>query len=312
MIESHSQAANRLQGPLAPVMTPFDPNDGLDVQSLAGWIDWMAQRGVPVMWTTGGTSEMVSLTEAEIFTLTRTVGEANRGRIFYIASTGPTWPVPKCIEFVKFAEGCGADAVKVLINWLGGPSDDDVLDFYRRVAASTDLPLVAYTLGQPGMSVDSLMRLIEKVPQVIAIKNDTDDQYRHSAYLTAVPEGFAVITGGMQRPFLTGHLFGQRCYADSFAMFKPELALQFHALVEAGEREQAAEHIRRYEMCVSDLTVFGRHRLDSKALGKTILWLTGHFATNRVRFPRRTLPAGGSQVQAVREVLEEIGVDVVR
>ena len=90
-------AAARIQGPLAPINTPFDARDELDATSLAHWVNWMAERSVPVMWTTGGTSEMVSMTEAEIFRLTESVAEANRGRSFYIASTGPTWPVSKCL-----------------------------------------------------------------------------------------------------------------------------------------------------------------------------------------------------------------------
>ncbi len=312
MDSKYLAAAERLQGPLAPIMSPFDDRDGLDEASLARAVEYLAHHHVPAMWTTGGTSEMVSLTEAEIFELTRIVCQASAGRIFTIVSNGPTWPVAKCIEFVKFAESCGADAVKVLVNWLGKPSDDAVFDFYGRIADATDLPLLAYTIGQPGMSLDLLLRIIDKYPQFIGIKNDTDDQYLHSVYLAAAPSWFRVITGGMQRPVLTGYRFGQRCYVDGFTMFKPQVAFTFYDLICAGRIDAAVEHIRQYEMRLSELFIYGGRRgFDTKATGKTIGWLVGHYATNRVRFPRQTQAPDGPQVDTIRKLLQQFDLPVV-
>lgn len=309
----HRAVSERIQGPLAPVMTPFDDRDELDARSLAASIEWMAKRGVPVLWTTSGTSEMGCLTEAEIFQLTRVVVEASAGRIFTIVSTGPTWPAAKCIEFARFAEGCGADAVKLHLDWAGRPSPEAVLEFYGRIAQATAMPLLAYTLGQPGMSVDLLLRLVERYPQFVGIKNDTDDQYLHSVYLTAAPEGFRVITGGMQRPFLTGYRFGQRCYADVFTRFQPKVALDFYDLVRSDRADEAVAHIQRYEMPLSDLLVYGgRRSFDVKATLKTISWLIGVFATNRVRFPRQSQAPDGPEVAVIRQLLQAFGAEVVR
>lgn len=313
MDSRYRAASERMQGPLAPIMTPFDARDALDERSLAASVEWMAERGVPVLWTTAGTSEMASLTEAEIFDLARIVTQASRGRIFTIVSTGPTWPASKCVEFVRFAQSCGADAAKLHIPWAGRPSDAGVLEFYGRIADATDLPLLAYTLGQPGLSVDLLLRIIDRHPQFVGIKNDTDDQYLHSVYLAAVPSGFRVITGGMQRPFLTGYRFGQRCYTDVFTRFKPQVATQLYDLVRSDRVDEAVAHIRRYEMRLSDLWIYGgRGGFDTKATGKTISWLVGQFATNRVRFPLQTQAPDGPQVAAIRKLLEEFEVEVVR
>lgn len=306
MNDKYLAIAKRLRGPLAPVLVPFTEDEEVDYQSLARWIDWLGENHVPVMWTTGGTSEMMSLTEDEIFRITKTIAEANKGRVFFIASTGPTWPVSKCVEFVRFAKECGVDAVKVQINWQGGPKPDGIMKFYGQIAESTDLPLLAYTVGQPGMSVDLLMKIIETYPQFMGIKNDTDDEYRQSEYLNAVPPGFAIITGGMMRPFVLGHLFGQRCYADSYAIYKPSIALDFVELMEGGRMSEAIEHIKRYELPWSDLTFLGRHKLDAKATMKTILWLQGHFTTNHMRFPRVRQSPDGPEVGVVRDFLARI------
>ena len=141
MNEHYRKIARKMRGPLAPVMVPFDQQDRIDHEALGNWVDWAVTQGVPVLWTTGGTSEMVSLTEEEIFDLTRTVCAANAGRAFLITSTPPLWQAHKAIELVKVAREAGATAVKVQLNWQGGPSDDAVVDYYRRVADTTDMPV---------------------------------------------------------------------------------------------------------------------------------------------------------------------------
>ena len=312
MNEHYRKVAEQMRGPLAPVMMPYDEQDRIDHQALGTWVDWAVTQGVPVLWTTGGTSEMISLSEEEVFDLTRTVCAANAGRAFLITSTPPLWQACKAIELVKVAQQAGASAVKVQLNWPGGPSDDAVLDYYRRVADTTDMPILVYTVGRPGMSVALLLRIIEAIPQVIGIKNDTDDCYLHTAYLDAVPEGFGILTGGMQRPMVLGYLFGQRCYTDTFAMFAPEIPLRFFRRLEQGDLAGAVDIIKQYELPWTDLLALGRHKLDSKATMKTILWLTGHYPTNRVRFPRRSLDPDGAGVALIRQFLEQVGVETVR
>ena len=312
MNELYRDVAKKMRGPLAPIMTPFDEQDEVDHESLGGWVDWMVTNDVPVLWTTGGTSEMISLTEQEIFDITQTACEANAGRAFMIASTPPLWQAHKAIELVKLAQSAGAAAVKVQLNWAGGPKPDEVFDYYRRVADTTDMPILLYTVGQPGMSVDLLVRVIEAIPQAIGIKNDTDDRYLHTAYLEAVPEDFGVVTGGMQRPMLLGYYFGQRCYADTYAMFAPHVPFRFFNCLEQGDVVGAIDVIKKYEMPWSDLLIYGRQKLDTKATMKTVLWLTGHFKTNRVRFPRRSFDPNGAEVGLVRQFLEQVGVETVR
>jgi dihydrodipicolinate synthase/N-acetylneuraminate lyase len=162
------------------------------------------------------------------------------------------------------------------------------------------------------MTVDLLLRIIEVYPQFIGIKNDTDDEYLQTAYLHAAPEEFAVITGGMMRPFVLGSQFGQRCYADIFAMFQPEISLRFFSFIEHGQIADAVQIIKRYEMPWSDFTIFGRRKFDAKSTLKTILWLTGHFATNRVRFPRVTQRTDGPEVAAIREFLHQLEIRTCR
>ena len=98
----YRKVAMKMRGPLAPIMTPFDEEDKVDHESLRRWVDWMVTRDVPVLWTTGGTSEMLALSDQEVFDITLTACEANAGRSFMIASTPPlsTVPSPPSMETV--------------------------------------------------------------------------------------------------------------------------------------------------------------------------------------------------------------------
>ena len=162
------------------------------------------------------------------------------------------------------------------------------------------------------MSVDLLLKIIETFPQFVGMKNDSDNTFRQADYLLSVPPGFAVITGGMKRPFLLGYHFGQRCYASHFSTYMPWVAKEFFSLVESGKFVEAVEQIKQYEMPWSDLTFLGRHKFDGKSTVKTILWLTGHFATNQMRFPRTRQAIDGPEIPIIREFLEKVGAEVKR
>ncbi len=311
MDEHYKNIAKRIRGPLAPIMVPLKENDEIDHDALGKWINWMADEKIPVFWMTAGTTEMRNgLSEAEVFAVTKTVAEANRGRSFFIAGTPGHWPVAKCIEYVRFAKQQGADAAMPHLDWNESPTNDDVERFYGAIAESSDLPLLAYTLLRPGLPVDLMVKLIQRFPQFVGIKNDTDDLYTQTAYLTAAPPEFAAITGGMQRPFLLGSLFGQKCYADSFAMYAPYIAKSLFDHVVSGHLGEAVRIIKQYEFPMAELTFLGKHRIESKAMAKTILWLTGHFPTNRVRFPLTTLKPDGPEVVLIRQFLDQVRIPI--
>ena len=298
------EVADRLQGPLVPLMIPFKEDDSIDWDALGKFVNWVVEQGVPMMWLTPGTSQYYILTGQEIRDLTRCIAEANAGRAVFIASTKP-WPAHECIDFVDYCREVGADAVKVIVDWGRGPGEDELFEFYRQIAEATNFPLLAYSLGVPGLSPALAARLAE-LPQLIGLKNDTNDHEGHAAYLQACGPGFVPITGGMMRPIFWGWDFGARAFADIFTLFRPEISLAFFHHMQRGELAEAAAIMHNYE----DVLYPAFRQLGNfKSCAKAGLWLTGHYPTARMRLPFRA--ASPEEILKVREVLERLEIPVV-
>jgi 4-hydroxy-tetrahydrodipicolinate synthase len=285
-------------------MPAFGPNEALDLASTCRWVDSLIDRGIRLFWTTYGTSHFMTLSDEELMELTRAVAAVTRGRATFIASTAFHWSTQRCIEFTQFAAECGVDIVKLQVDWRWLPSEDLVFEHYRKIAEASPLPLFAYTLAQPGLTGGMSVRLLERIlelPQFVGFKNDTGDFYEQTAYLAAIRKGgrpFAAMTGGSMESFLHGHEFGATAFAAALGMIAPELTLRFADHLDKGEREAALQIVREIEQPTSRL--FGSfYYLSHWAAYHTVLHLRGHFKSDQLRFPLRTLgPEAASQIRA--------------
>ena len=298
--------SSKIRGPLVPILSAFKADGSLDIDSTCRWIEWLLDQGMKLFWTTHGTSHYMTLTDQELIDLNKALASVIAGRGFFIASTPIDWSTNQCQIFTEQAAGWGVDAVKLQLDWRWEPSDALLLSHYQTVAASSPLPLLAYTFGKPGISPDLLRRIIE-IPQFIGLKNDTDDYYGHELYLRTVrthsdPDEFVVMTGGGLSSVFFGYEFGVKAYGDGIAWFAPRRSLEFYHYMEAGQRDKALHFIKKFEEPT---------RLQWSALGigqqwswgHTVLELVGFFESRNMRFPLQAL--SNEQAAAARAFLEK-------
>jgi dihydrodipicolinate synthase/N-acetylneuraminate lyase len=125
----------RIKGPLVPSMPAFTADDDLDIESTCRWVDWLIECGVKLLWTTQGSSHYVWLSDVEVRELTRAVGQVTKSRAVFIASSAYHWSTRERIAFVEYAARCGADVVKLQIDWSRNPNEDVVFDHSRERGA---------------------------------------------------------------------------------------------------------------------------------------------------------------------------------
>lgn len=288
---------SRIAGPLIPVLAAFDDEERLDIDATCRWIDWLISKGIRLFWTTHGTTGFACLTDGEIRDLTRALAETIRGRGTFIASSAFRWSTNETIAFTHYAAECGADAVKLQIDWAWNPRDDEIIKHYSAIAAESPLPLFAYSLAVPGASAGvspDLLRRILEIPQFVGLKNDRDDFYGQADYLRTVRENadlsrFMPVTGGSMSSFLFGHELGATAFGTIVGWFAPDAVLEFYRKMLAGERGAAVKMIGEWQ----DET-WAHHR----QYGALMHWAWGHavlmhlrfFRSARMRFPFRTLP----------------------
>lgn len=241
-----TQVVDRLKGPVVPVNVCFAEDDSIDYDAMRRYVDWLCRQGVPVVLLTYGSSEFAALSGDEIRTLTELFARTVAGRALFVTSTG-YFSIDECRRFLRHAEEAGADAVKVQINpWLG-QEREVLVGYFDAIRGAAGIPLLLWGAWPDPYPV-AVVRELAARDEVVGIKNDGDPFYAYYDLLRATADrNFAVISGGQMRNFMFGHPLGGAAYLCTVAPFRPDLALRFYRLLQAGDTEAAWDMVERYE-----------------------------------------------------------------
>src|SRR5260370_31514010 len=133
----------KLHGVIPPLVTPFKPNEDLDLERLRSLIDEMIGHGVHGIFVLGTTSEFYSLDEREKQEVIATaVAHVNR-RCPVMAGTGAE-TTREAIRLSRMAVREGADAVSVINPNYISPTQPGAADHVRPAAHQIHSPLPPY------------------------------------------------------------------------------------------------------------------------------------------------------------------------
>ena len=168
------------------LVTLFDEEGEIDAPATADHAARLVDAGVEAVVVAGSTGEAATLDADERSDLLIAVRSAVDGRVPVLAGTGAA-SARQAVVLSRRAAGDGADALLVL-SPAGVP---DPRPYYERVAASVDVPVLAYhfpAMSSPGVPVDALRQL-----PVAGIKDSTGDAERLLLEADEMPAG--VYTG---------------------------------------------------------------------------------------------------------------------
>ncbi|MFM1548659.1 MAG: dihydrodipicolinate synthase family protein [Lentisphaeria bacterium] len=296
----------RLKGAIVPLNLCFNDDGSVNDDAICNYVDWLASEKTPVILLTYGSSEFAWLNDDELWRLTEKVAKTIDGRSMCISSTG-FWTPRQSREFLKHAEAVGVDAVKVQINTFDYPNGTVTKAYFDELEGAADMPLLmwwnaaGWVKAMPGDIKEAYIEL-SKRPNIIGIKNDGDafyDYYRHIRDLH--DNGCAAISGGLMSNFLFGHAHGSPAYLCGVAPFRPDLAIEFGNLVEAGDTAAAKDIIYRYE---EPLIAFAG-TVNWQVFLKSSVMIRGFYPNNRVGNPTKTC-ATGAEFERIKEFFEEV------
>jgi 4-hydroxy-tetrahydrodipicolinate synthase len=113
------------------------------------------------------------------------LGVAECGDSLVIAGTGSN-DTRHAVELTERATEIGVDAVLVVAPYYNKPNARGIRAHYRAVAEATDLPIILFQYpmaGGLGYPLDTLLRLVEEVPQILAIKDWCNDPMLHERHV---------------------------------------------------------------------------------------------------------------------------------
>jgi len=286
------------------LVTPFAADESLDLDSLDRVVRFMVGAGMDGVTVLGVLGEVNRLTDAEREHVIATAVEAAAGRIPVIVGTSHSG-TKACIELSRRAAELGAAGVMIAPSREPSPSEDKIFEYYSRIAAGTDIPIVVQdhpASTQTFMSVPLLLRLVNELPSVRCIKEEHPP----------TPPKVAALVAGMSRRRVTilqglGALYGifdLESGADGFmtGFAFPEV---LRAMVEA-KRQGRLDDARAINDRFLPLIVFEQQ--PGLAIRKEIYRLRGLIASNRVRHPGTTVDE--ATAEQLQRLLERILPDV--
>jgi 4-hydroxy-tetrahydrodipicolinate synthase len=162
---------------LTAMVTPFAVDGSVDLDTaarLASYlVDEMGNDGLVISGTTG---ESPTTSDAEKADLLRAVLDAVGDRAAILAGVG-TFNTEHTLELAETATKLGADGLLVVAPYYSKPPQAGILEHFRRVADSNDVPVMLYDIpGRAGVAIatDTMLRLAEH-PGIVAVKDAKGD-----------------------------------------------------------------------------------------------------------------------------------------
>jgi 4-hydroxy-tetrahydrodipicolinate synthase len=166
MMSMFEDLIQKIKGINAINITPFDATNRVDYTELASNLDFLIGKGIEAIYPCGNTGEFYALSRDEAKEVVRfTVGHAD-GRAKIIAGVG--YDVETAIELAQNASSTGADGL--MIHQPVNPFllADGILEYYRRIARSTSLPILLYVRHES--ITDEVLAAAAEEPNIIGVK----------------------------------------------------------------------------------------------------------------------------------------------
>ena len=165
------------EGTGVALVLPMFEDGSIDYEGYKRQVQRMIDGGVKALLVNGTTGEPATIDIEDEFELTKITVEMAKGTgVKVIVGAGSNYTA-QAIRKAKFNAEAGADANLVVTPYYNKTSQRGLIEHYKAVAAASDLPLIMYNVpGRTGMkiSVDTVVEL-EKVPNIVAMKDATDD-----------------------------------------------------------------------------------------------------------------------------------------
>jgi 4-hydroxy-tetrahydrodipicolinate synthase len=165
-----------LHGVYVPIITPFDEEGELDAASLYNHAYNLFQDGIDGLVVNGTTGESPTITGDELgvmFATAQAARDAAHVQLPLVVGTG-TNDTRSTVRKTEEAGRLGADAALVVVPYYNKPSQQGIIEHFRRVA-SVGVPVILYEVPhRTGVKLElDTIRAILELEGVIGMKDST-------------------------------------------------------------------------------------------------------------------------------------------
>lgn len=186
-----------IKGIITAMVTPFDENQKLNLMAAKELVNKLIDAGVDGLFILGSNGEFHMLNDEEKLKLAKTVIQTANHRIPVYVGTGGN-NTNQVIELSKKMEALGADALSVITPYFIVPSQHEIIQHYKAVAASVSIPIILYNIPKStGINLEpEVIAELAKVKNIIAVKDSSGKLDNMKKYIELTKnEEFVVVTG---------------------------------------------------------------------------------------------------------------------
>lgn len=241
------------KGTITALVTPFK-NGALDETAFAALIERQVAAKLEGIVPVGTTGESPTLDHDEHLRVIELAVKFAAKRTLVIAGTGSN-STAEAIEYTREAEKAGADAALLVAPYYNKPTQEGLYQHFKAIARASKLPLVLYSIpGRCGIeiAVETVARLAEDTPSIVAIKEAGGSVDRVSRLRQALPDSFAILSGddSLTVPFMSVGARGVISVASN--LIPAEVKAMVDAAL-AGDYKKAEELHRKFYGIYTDL-----------------------------------------------------------
>jgi len=160
---------DELTGMIAPMVTPFDENEELDLNATRKEVKYLLNTGIDGISTGGSTGEGALLSNEEIRKIIEIIVEENNNKIPIVAGIIRN-STREAIKTSLMAKEAGADALLVTPVFYFGATPEGNYEYYKLIAEKVRLPIIIYNVVPTNQITPEVMLKISEIEEVVGIK----------------------------------------------------------------------------------------------------------------------------------------------
>jgi dihydrodipicolinate synthase/N-acetylneuraminate lyase len=227
-------------GIIAPVITPFTPEENLDETVFRREVNYLLGAGIHGISPGGSTGEGELVRDAELVRMVEIIQEENSRHIPVVAGIIRT-STRDAIRAALAVKKAGATALMVTpIQYLGGADADGNYEYYDRISDAAGLPIIIYNVvPQNEIKPDSFYKMLD-IGNVIGIKQSNGGVPGFMEMMITCGEKGHIYSASDEMLYTTFDLGAAGAIAAILTLF-PEISVEIWNSVQAGERDRARE-----------------------------------------------------------------------
>ena len=193
----------KFQGVIPALVTPLHADESVNVPVLHKLIGDLLSKKADGFYVGGATGEGLSLRPDERRILAEEAVKAVGGRVPTIVQVA-SCDFSVMLDLARHAEAIGADAISATAPLFFKYDNDDVYNYYKKLAAATSLPIMMYYSPGAGFPMDAnFAARVFEIDNVTAIKW-TSPNYYEMLRLKDITKGEMNIINGPDEMLLMG------------------------------------------------------------------------------------------------------------